>query len=175
MKKVYGVLSSAALIGMILTGCGEAEVTQVNDNGQETKSDQKAKKEKKVYKVGDSVSVDGMEVTIKKAAIVKPDEYTPVEKDQVLRLEITAKNNSVDNGFVDTTDFSVYTGDDKAEEYYGHDLGSIGGELKQGKSMNLKVEFDISEADTIEVFYEPTFTLKENAEVKFEIPAGDLK
>lgn len=175
MKKVIGVLSTLAIIGGLLGACADAEVKQVSNSGSEQKKEKKEEK-KTEFKVGETVSVDGMEVTVNKVSWGKPAEYSAAEKGKVLRIEVTAKNNSANNGFIDSTEFQVYAGDTKYEEYFGNDDANLGGgELKKGKTMPLILEFDVPEAESYEIFYEPSFTLSENAEIKYIVTKAEIK
>ncbi|MFY0762072.1 DUF4352 domain-containing protein [Metabacillus dongyingensis] len=178
-KKVFGVLSTAFLLGGLLSGCGDAEVKEVSSSGdkQTDESNKKEEAAKTEYKVGETVSIDGMEVTIKSLSWGKPIDGVPVEKGKILRIEVSAKNNSSDNGFVDSSEFQVYDKDgNKLEMYFGNnDANMFGGELKKGKQSAGALEFDVPETETYEIYYEPSFTFKENAEVKWIVPTGEIK
>lgn len=176
-SKLFGVLSSAVLFGSLLTGCGEAEVTKVDNGSAGTEEKAEKKEEKKTeFKIGETVSIDGMEITLSSVAWGKANEYTPAEKGKVLRIEGNVKNNGAENGFIDNTEFQVYAGDQATDFYFGsEDANMLSGELKQGKTSNIVLEFDVPEADTYEIYYEPSFTLKENSEVKWIVPAGEIK
>ncbi|CAN7653632.1 DUF4352 domain-containing protein [Peribacillus frigoritolerans] len=174
MKKFAKILGLSALTIGVLTACGESEVKEVDGGAkEETKKEEAPKKES--YKVGDTVSVDGMEVTIKSAKFVNPAEYSPSEKGKIIQIEVTAKNNSSANGFIDNTEFTISDKEgNMLEEYYGFDT-SFSGEVKKGKQLSGKIAFDVSESESYEIFYEPSFTLKENAEIKFDLPKSELE
>lgn len=175
-RNLIGVLSSAALVGGLLAGCGDAEVKEVSNGGTEQKAEKKEEKKDKVYKIGDTVSIDGMEITIDSITWGGTIDGVPAEKGKVLRIEATAKNNSADNGYVDSTEFQVYAGDTKTENYFGNDDANMNaGELKKGKTMKLIAEYDVPATENYEVYYEPSFTLSENAEIKWNISSGDIK
>ncbi|MBS4221830.1 DUF4352 domain-containing protein [Lederbergia citrea] len=180
MIKFGKVVFMGVVVGGFLAGCGEADVQKV-DNGtqkQEQKVDKKEEKkeQKNEFKIGETASVDGMEVTINNISYVDPAEYLDTEQDKVLRLDVSVKNNAADNGFVDTSEFQVYSGDEKSEFYFGHDKSNLGGgELKKGKSLKMTLDFDVPESDAYEIFYEPSFSFKDNAEIKFNVSKGDIK
>lgn len=179
-RKLLGTAGSLLLVGGLLAGCGEAEVSKVEDSaGSKTKTEAPAEKkeEKKTeFKLGETVSIDGMEITISKVSFGPANEYVAAEKGKVLRIEGTSTNNAADNGFIDNTEFQVYAGDTKTEFYFGNDgANMLAGELKKGKTAPIVLEFDVPEAESYEIFYEPSFTLKENAEVKWIITKGEIQ
>lgn len=175
-KKLFGTLF---LVGGLLAGCGEANVQKVDDSaGSKTKTEQPGQKEAKKtkFKIGETVSIDGMEVTINKVSWGKTIAGVPAQKGKVLRIEGSAKNNAAENGFIDNSEFQVYAGDIKTESYFGNDdANMLAGELKKGKSAPIVLEFDVPEAESYEIFYEPSFTLKDNAEVKWTVTKGEIK
>lgn len=179
-KKVFGVLSTSVLLGGLLAGCGDAEVKEVSSSGDKQEAETNKKEEaapKTEFKVGETVSIDGMEVAINSLTWGTPIDGVPAEKGKILRIEVSAKNNSSDNGFVDSSEFQVYDKDgNKLEMYFGNnDTNMFGGELKKGKQSAGTLEFDVPETETYEIYYEPSFTLKENAEVKWIVPTGEIK
>lgn len=167
------------MIGSLLTGCGEAEVKKVSSDNTEKSAEKKdtVKEEKKSeFKLGETVSVDGMEITLTKVTWGTPLQGVPASKGKILRIEGTAKNNAAENGFIDNTEFQVYANDTATENYFGNDdANMLAGELKKGKSAPIVLEYDVPEANSYEVFYEPSFTLKENSEVKWIVSKGEIK
>ncbi|SFB21603.1 protein of unknown function [Lentibacillus halodurans] len=119
-----------------------------------------------------------MEVTIENVSWGEQGEFTPAENGNVLRLEVNFHNDSADNGFVDNTEFSAYDAEGNAiNEYFGGedmDANMFSHDLKEGKKASAVLEFDVAESEFYEIYYEPTFTLKENAEVMWEISSSDI-
>lgn len=179
-KKFLSILGVAALSGAVLVGCGSADVQKVDDDnkGSETSKKEETKKEEKKteFKVGETVSIDGVEVTVKSAEWGTPNEYVEPTKDKVLRLEVFAKNNSDENAFVDSSEFQVYDADGNLMEMYfaNDDVNIFGGEIKKGKQVSGVLEFDVAESAKYEIYYEPSFSLKEGAEVKWLMDASEL-
>lgn len=169
MKKKFLALIGAVVIGgALLSACGETEVKDVSDKPkEEAKADKKEKA--KVYGVGDTVSVDGVEITINKAEFTNPNEYTQAKNGKVLTLDVTAKNTNDDQAFVDNTEFAVYDADgNKAEDYFGYDEMPISDNVNAGKQLQGKLYFDVAEQDSYELIYTPSFTM-DSKEVKFNI------
>jgi hypothetical protein len=166
-KKVLAVVGSVAVAGSILSACGETEVKQTNGSSDQAKQEQK--KEDTVYKVGDTVSVNGVELTIDSADFTGANDYSPAENGKVLTLEVTAKNTTDSQQFVDNTEFAVYDKDgNKAGDYYGYDQLAISDNVNAGKQLQGKLYFDVPEQESYELIYTPSFSF-DGKEVKFNI------
>ncbi|WP_102692158.1 DUF4352 domain-containing protein [Rummeliibacillus pycnus] len=173
MNKILKLIIVSAFLMAILTACGEAEVKQVDQSTKTT--EKKVKKAPTFYKVGDTVSIDGMEIKLVSAKFVKPAEYVKTEKGKVLEIEVSAKNNSANNGFVDNTEFTISDAKgNMQEQYFGFDY-TLSGEVKKGKTMTGKIAFDVPYSKEYELYYEPSFSLKNNAEIKFKLKKSELK
>lgn len=167
--KQLGILLSLFTI-LLLGACGETTVEEVKKDS--TKSDapteEKATEEEKVFNVGDTVKVNDVELTITSAAYSEPAEYSEATNGKVLTLDVQVKNNAKEQVFVDSTDFSMYNGDNKMEDYYGYDEMALSGELNAGKSMSGKLYYDVSEGQSYELIYTPMFSF-DSKEIKFNV------
>lgn len=129
----------------------------------------------KTYKVGDTVSIDGVEVTINSAAFTDAAEYGEPQKGKVITLNVSVKNNSEENAYVDNTEFTISDAEGNMhEQYYSYDDVSFSNEVKVGKQYAGKVAFDVPESASYEVYYEPSFSLNEG-EIKFLIMKEELQ
>ncbi|QQZ10029.1 DUF4352 domain-containing protein [Heyndrickxia vini] len=165
-KRLLASLSIFVLAGSILAGCGETQVEKVDKKSSE-KTEQKAKNQ--IFKVGDTVKVNGLEVTITKASFTKPEQYSKAKKGNVLTLELSTKNSGDDSAFIDNTEFNLYDKDgNQLEEYYGYDDIAISGDVNKGKKLTGKLYYDVPKADSYELIYKPSFTL-DSKEIKFKI------
>ena len=171
-------------IGVFLVACGEVEESsgenadQSNASSSEDSADNSEKTEdggeedagEKVYTIGDSVEVNGVEITIKSATFTKPAEYSEPKNDKVLTLEVEAKNTSDDSAFVDNTEFTLSDAEgNMSEDYFGYDDLAISGDINSGKKLSGKLYYDVSESDHYELQYEPSFSwdeIKINWEIK---------
>ncbi|MEH7117252.1 DUF4352 domain-containing protein [Neobacillus vireti] len=165
-KKLLGVVVGMMVIGGALTACGETQVEKVDTKKV---AEQPAKKaEDKVFAVGDTVKVNGLEVTITKASFTQPNQYTQAEKGKVLTLDMTAKNTG-ESAFIDNTEFNLYDAQgNQLKEYFGYDEMAISGDVNKGKQLTGKLYFDVPQADSYELIYKPSFTL-DNKEIKWNI------
>lgn len=127
------------------------------------------------YKVGDTVSIDGTEITIKSAKFTDAAEYSDPQKGKILTLEVAVKNNGEENAYVDNTEFTISDAEGNMhEEYYGYDDTSFSNEVKVGKQYAGKIAFDVPESASYEIYYEPSFSMNEG-EIKFVVTKEELQ
>jgi hypothetical protein len=170
VKNIIKTIGAVVLVGGILSAC-TTEVEEVEKSSETPKQEtqQEEKVEDKVFKVGDTVKVNGVEITITKASFTEPAEFTPAEKGKVLTIEIATNNVESDSAFIDSTEFNLYDKEgNQLPEYYGYDELAISGDINKGKKLNGKLYFDVPEADSYELVYKPSFTL-DNKEIKWTI------
>ncbi|MGG1219390.1 DUF4352 domain-containing protein [Priestia endophytica] len=171
-KKLVGILGAAVIFGGILAGCGTEVEDASGDSSNKTeqtesKSTESAKD--KVYKVGDTVKVDGLKITLTKAEFTAPNEYTEATNGKVLTVEVATENDGDAKSFIDNTDFNLYDKDgNQMESYYGYDEIAISGDVNKGKKLNGKLFFDVPEQDSYEIIYTPTFSM-DDTEITFEV------
>lgn len=174
MKKL--LYAAPLVLALALAGCGETTVEDVTDKDKtEAKADSKEKKEEKaedkVYAVGDTVKVNGVEITINSAKLRDADEYVDASNGKVLHLEVTAKNTKDESVYVDSNEFNVYENDEGREFYFGTSSKMpISGDINKGKVLKGFIEYDVSDGGKYELIYQPTFSL-DNKEVKWDIEA----
>lgn len=171
-KKWFGIVGAVAITGGLLAGCSTSVEDASTDNSSSS-SKQEAKKEEsakdKVYKIGDTVKVDGLKVTFTGASYTTPNEYTKAEKGKVLTVEVATENTGDTQAFVDNTEFNAYDKDgNQLEQYFGYDDMAISGDVNKGKKLNGKLYFDVPEQDSYEIVYSPTFAM-DSTEIKFEV------
>jgi hypothetical protein len=175
MKKKNLILGVAGTIvaGVIaLSACSDTvQQTGSSDSvkqGASAKHEAKkeVKPEDKIYKVGDTVTINGLEVAITKASFTPPAQYGEPEKGKVLTLEIHGVNKSDSQQNIYDGDFNVY--DSKGnhyDEYFSYDKAPISADLNKGKQVTGKVSYDVAKDTKYEVVY-TTFL---GTEIKFDI------
>lgn len=171
MKAKKITLGTAGIIlgASLLLGACSTEVEEVS-KGSEPKTEQKAEQKDKVFAVGDTVKVNGLEITITNASFTEPNQYTPANKGKVLTLEV-ATNNTGDSAFIDSSDFNLYDAEgNQLEQYFGYDEMAISGDINKGKKLSGKLYFDVPESASYELIYVPTFSM-DNKEIKWNITA----
>ncbi|TFD97056.1 DUF4352 domain-containing protein [Jeotgalibacillus sp. R-1-5s-1] len=149
------------------TAAAEGEVTEEAATTEETEPAEEAAPE--FFSVGDTVSVDGVNVTITSATFTEPAEYSEAANGKVLTMELAVENTNTESAFVDSTDFSLYDADgNQLNEYYGYDEMSISSDLNAGKKATGKLYFDVPEGTNYELIYTPFFSW-DDVEVKWDI------
>lgn len=179
MKKFakFGCLGIIAIVVLVIAigaiGSGDESANdsgakKVETSGSEEtakgKASEEAKKEEgpTTFAVGDTVDLDGLEVTIASAQYVSPNQYTKPEKGKVLQMQVEVTNNTDDKVFFDSTEFNMYDPEGNAlDEYYGLDTMDISGEVHPGKKLSGPITYDVPEAETFELIYEPMFSWTE--------------
>lgn len=153
---------------------GSDEPKKVAENQQEKKSEEK-KEENKIFKVGDTVDLNGIQITLKSAKFVNPAEYAEPEKGKIIMIEFTAKNNKDEDILVDNTEFTISDADGNMyEQYFGFDDTVFTSEIKKGKQFTGKVAFDVPESSKYEIYYEPSFSW-DSGEIVFEVTKDQLQ
>lgn len=167
MKKLIVIIGLVSL----LVGCSAVE-TQVKPVPSDQATVNKPAAEQnpaKVYKLGETVNVGGLEIQITSAKYTKPAPYVPAKNGKVLTLEVATSNTTNQQIFVDSTAFNLYDKDgNKLEPYFGYEELAISGNVNGGKKQNGKLYFDVKEGEKFELVYVPVASLDQK-EVKFEI------
>lgn len=167
MKAKNLILSAGLVLGLsvALVGCSDT-VEEVGTTDVGATEETTTETENKVYSVGDTVSVNGLDIAITEASFTEPDQYTEATNGKVLTLEISAVNNSDSVQSIFSGDFNVYDSKGNGyEEYYGYDESSIYADLNKGKQAKGMAYYDVAEDTTYEVIY----TTWLGTEVKFNI------
>jgi uncharacterized protein YqkB len=158
------------IVGLVVVSMflGDDEETPTTAKVGEKKVEQKEEKKDQVYKVGDTIQVGDLQLTITKASFTNPAEYSPSKKGKVLTLEIATENKG-ESAFIDSSDFNIYDKEgNQLDDYFGYDEMAISGDLNKGKKMAGKLYYDVPQSDSYELIYEPTFSWSDE-EYKFNI------
>lgn len=171
MKKL--LFAAPLALSLALAGCGETAVEDVTDSKSSASKENSEKKEKKdedkIYKVGETVKVDGVEITITNAAFTSPAEYSETQNGKVLTLDVKVVNTNENSSYIDETDFNLYDlEDNQFESYFGYDKMAISADLNSGKQKKGNLYYDVSEEKAYELVYAPAFSW-DNKEVKWKI------
>lgn len=165
MKKL--LYAAPLALALALAGCGETTVEDVS-SGKKTEAKADKEKKDKVYKIGDTVKVNDVEITITKAEFTKAAPYSESVNGKILTLDIAVKNSSDSQAFVDNTEFGLSVGDEQAEDYFGYDKLAFSQELNKGKKATGKLYYDVKEAKSYELIYAPSFSF-DSKEIKWKI------
>src|SRR5699024_8847870 len=105
------------------------------------------------------------------------EEFVESDNGNLIRIDLTIKNNSDDNDFVVDIDFELYDEvGNKLDTYFGNDdANMIGSEIKKEMQLNGILEYDATESDSYELYYEPSFSFTENNEIIWLVENEDIK
>lgn len=191
MRKYLMLMLSVVMVVMV-SACGEAEVSTVeeeanaaeneanndaNDSGNNNENNAEGEDGKEFYQPDETVSVDGIEITLNEITWGEEEEFVESDNGNLIRIDLTIKNNSDDNEFVDDIDFDLYDEEgNKLDTYFGNDDANMfGSEIKKGKQLNGILEYDAPESDSYELYYEPSFSFTENNEIIWLVENEDIK
>lgn len=164
MKKIGKATAGIFLTSALLLGaCGETEVEQV-DNGATTEesasTEEKATEEQtdKVFSVGDTVKVNGLQITVAEASYTEPEEYSESANGKILTLVVNTENTG-ESAYIDSNEFNLYDSEgNQLEPYYGYMDMAISGDINKGKKLSGKLYYDVAEAESYELIYKPSFS-----------------
>lgn len=165
MKRILIVAGLFISTIAILTACSEAGENQ-----------EKEKVKQETYNIGDTVSINGLEITINSAKFVELPEYAlQPENERIIEIDVSVKNNKDEKQFVDNTQFELFDEEgNMLEQYYGLDK-PLSGDLRTGKKITGKVYFDVNESNLYELYYEPQKTSQDNTEIKYELKESEME
>lgn len=191
MRKYLMLMLSVVMVVM-MSACGDAEVSTVeeeanaaeneanndaNDSGNNNENNAEGEDGEEFYQPDETVSVDGIEITLNEITWGEEEEFVESDNGNLIRIDLTIKNNSDDNEFVDDIDFDLYDEEgNKLDTYFGNDDANMfGSEIKKGKQLNGILEYDALESDSYELYYEPSFSFTENNEIIWLVENEDIK
>ncbi|MED0988228.1 DUF4352 domain-containing protein [Bacillus paramycoides] len=171
MYKKMGTIALTGALAFSLAACGETEVKVVSKDNtpkQEEKTDKKASTENKVYKIGDTVEVNGLQLTFSSAKFVEPDEFFQAEEGKVLEITFNAKNNGKKDAYIGIEELKIADADgNQFKEYFGGENIFVNEDIAPGNQITGKMLFDVLEGDKFTGTFKPTFAFDEKS-VKFE-------
>ncbi|MDI6679454.1 DUF4352 domain-containing protein [Bacillus wiedmannii] len=169
MYKKLGTIALTGALTFSLAACAETEVKEVSKNDapkQEQKKEDKAAN--KVYKIGDTVEVNGLQLTFSSAKFVEPNEYIKPEKGKVLEIAFNAKNNGKKDVYFGTSELKIADAEgNQFKEYFGGGDTFVNENIAPGNQITNKMTFDVPEGAKFTGTFKPTFTFDEKS-VKFE-------
>src|SRR5699024_8567968 len=118
MRKYLMLMLSVVMVVM-MSACGDAEVSTVeeeanaaeneaNNSGNSNENNAEEEDGEEFYQPDETVSVDGIEITLNEITWGEEEEFVESDNGNLIRIDLTIKNNSDDNEFVDDIDFDLY-------------------------------------------------------------------
>lgn len=153
---IVGTIVGLFIVLLFMGGGNTVEEVKTETASATTETNEKAPKDK-VYKVGDVIKVDGIEITLTSAAYTQPAPYS--EEKSVLTVELTAKNKAGSKVYIDNTDFKLYSKDGVGvEEYYSYDENAISTSINQDREVHGKLYYAAEKADEYELIFTPSYS-----------------
>lgn len=164
-------LKNVALLTMtvgLLVACGDSEISKVDKkevntstNTENTKQEETLVEEEntiEIYSIGDTVSIDGVEVTVNGARVVTNDFLTP-SNDKFIAIDVTIENKTNESyNMSSMLQLSLYD-----ESSYTQDItfvdtkGSLDGEIGATRKMAGEVAYDVTESTYYEFIFQDPF------------------
>lgn len=178
LKRLSLVFSLLLLFGVILVACGEAETSTDDSNNEtvdatteETNEDEASEEESEeeesgTYGLGDTAEVADVAITITNVSLTdERNEFADEDPSMVVKIEYELENNSDDEIPVGA-DLQVYDGTGNQANSYP--LDNTLGSLKPGKKIQGVEHYGIEEGP-IEIYFQPMFSLDEEAIFEIEV------
>lgn len=148
-----GCLGIFILLAILFTACTGAFVNEV-DKGINEEGTLDKDKDTKVKNVGETTEIDGVSFTLDDATFTdERNEFTDVEADRVLKVDMTIKNNS-DEEIPVGGDVKVYTDGKQAKSYPIND--GLMDSLSPGREISGSEGFAINgNPEKIELEFQP--------------------
>ncbi|AFU16465.1 DUF4352 domain-containing protein [Bacillus toyonensis] len=157
LKKVSQIVLICG-IAFSLSACTETE------NSNESKQENV---QEKIYKIGETVDVDGLQVTLDSVQLGYPDYTIDKKKDDILGIVFTVKNNSKKEIPFAFYEFEITNKKGTKFKEYKYD-SFISKKVAPDEKIQDIMRFDVDKENTYIATYRPEFT-RENRTIKFEL------
>lgn len=163
MKKI---MIGISLIALLLLGACSASGTKEKKVSEKNEDTGETKKQSGASKLGETIVVDGLEITIKQLKTTTVVKNEGKDKKDLYGVEITGKNiGSIPMG-LGAIDFIVTTADGK-EHKIDDSVTNFGDEIVQDKSLTGKAYFVIEKDQKIaQLQYKPSDKVLANWDLK---------
>ncbi len=161
IKQVVAVILCVSAFSAFALGSGSDESSTASKVGETSPAESKGAEEsvkqelKSAYYVGDTLSVDGLEITyISSGEYISDNQFIqPAEGNKYIRLAFHVANKSDSDKSVSTFEFKCYADGYECQATYEDD--DLSASLSKGRSADGAVYFEVPvEAKEIEVEYE---------------------
>ncbi|MBC6150069.1 DUF5067 domain-containing protein [Listeria booriae] len=159
MKKSIILMGVLLVLSLGLVACGT--------NGDTSTDSKSEKKEDKIHKVGDTVEIDKVKMTLTKVEPTdKRNEFADTKPAKVARVEYTIENNS-DQEVAVGSDLEAYDSTKTKLETYPVD-GVTLDTVAPGKKINVVAGFGY-EKGPLEIQFSPIMSFSDSAKFKVDI------
>lgn len=169
---LYGCGGCLVLLILIIVGISACTATFIDsDSGNKDTS-------KKIYKIGDTVKKDGIEVTITSVeyASASNEFSTEPENGKAIKVNFKFKNNNDDQVLLQDNDFTCKVNGENYEQWFGSgdDKATFSHQLNKGNTASGYIYYDVPDSSkyTIEMDATPGM---ENIKAKWDIDSSEIK
>ncbi|SHF05932.1 DUF4352 domain-containing protein [Clostridium fallax] len=176
LKKIVSLLAIVTVLGIAGIGCGESK-EQVQNNNEGTKTEEKQdanSNTEKVFKIGDSITIDNMVLTITDFQETAGDSNNvPKDGNKFVVVYLNLENKGKENIKYDPLNFKIKCTDGTL---IGESLSTLdgvealkAGELSPGSSVSGTIAYEVPKSDTglNLIFQDPDFA--NNAKITIDL------
>jgi hypothetical protein len=186
MNKFVKAIGFTVLAVGMLAACSEQTVEKTKtspaaqqkmseSNPQESTPAPAEKKELAPSKIGETIDVDGVKITITgiETFTGRINQFDPLKQDHAVKIGVIVENDTKAQVFVDSNEFKLYDkeGFELSSALPGDDM-ALSGEIPGGKKVQGAIYFDVPKQDgaTWEIQYQSMASF-DGEPAKWELPA----
>lgn len=167
--KVLIILVILGIVGIVIVvSCTAGTVATVNkavnevNNGSDIKGpDGKTitgdKAKNPTFKIGDTITVENLELTLSVPINKAPDEFTTTKNGNVAVFHIKATNKGSGAAYISSADFALYVNGTKCDAVYMEGIDFSIDSVNSGKTVEGDMGFDVAKGSNFELVYTPNF------------------
>lgn len=146
MKKLFS-LGVACCLGLMLAACNqevekvkqnETDNSKVTEQNETTNEETNQKEEKVVAKIGETLSVNGVNITVTgvKRFNGRINQFQPLTNDHAIQVDVIVENTTKEIVYVDSSEFTLYdTQDFEVPQALPSDVETLSAEIPPGKKV----------------------------------------
>ncbi|MCL2882340.1 MAG: DUF4352 domain-containing protein [Coriobacteriia bacterium] len=112
---------------------------------------------KPTFNIGDTITVDDLQLTVSAPVNKAPDEYTTTKNKNVAVFHVKATNNGSSQAYISSGDFNLYVNGTKCDPVYMDGVDFSAEDVNSGKTVEGDMGFDIPKGSSFELVYSPNF------------------
>lgn len=183
MKKLLS-LGATGCLALMLAACNQEveKVEQNNTNNTKTVEQQNEitnkentqKEEKVVAKVGETLSINGVNITVTgvKRFNGRINQFQPLTNDHAIQVDVIVENTTKEVVYVDSNEFTLYdTQDFEVPQALPGDVQPLSAEIPPGKKVKGSIFFDVANEQGIRELHYTSMASFSGESAIWELPA----
>lgn len=178
MFKKIKTLTILAVLVILLSACGEADIQKVDgeSNNSSAGEEKKESPAEQQLKVGETVNFDGLKITLNEARVEPGGDFDEPQNDKFVVVNLTAENTTDEEQVVSSL-MNVELKDSDGYSYNTTILiegtkGQFDGTIEAGGKLRGEIPFDVTDSEEYQLHYSEPF---KSGKAIWVIPAADLK